>query len=209
MEQSTSISRLAQALCQFQQKCTSIELDSSVKVRTQGGQEYSFKYASYGKILATVKPILAESKLSFSQLTEPDGAVTTILMHESGEYLKSCLLIPCVNKKAQEIGSAISYARRYAISSILGISTQEDDDGNIANGNSMEKTTADPGVAYNPDDKRAWLNVKQLDAAVKRILAGELDVHAKTLEAYKVRKSYKLELDKALKLVQDKGIKTA
>ncbi len=208
MEQSTSISKLAQALCQFQQKCHTIEFDSKVKVSSSGGHEYSFKYASYPRIIAAIRPLLSECKLSFSQLAEPDGSVTTLLIHESGEYLKSTLLIPSMQKNPQQIGSAISYARRYGLSAILGLATDEDDDGNAASGNKIEdKGSLNKGAKeVQSNDTRPWINARQLEQAIERIEAGELDVLDKTIKAYRVRRSYRAQLDKVYNSVKENGI---
>jgi hypothetical protein len=208
MEQSTTISKLAQALCRFQQKCQTIEFDSTVKVAAAGGQEYSFKYASYPRIVTTIRPLLTDCKLSFSQLAEPHGSVTTLLIHESGEYLKSTLLIPSVHKSPQQIGSAISYARRYGLSAILGLATDEDDDGNSASGNSIEhkapvtKTTKQAPSA----DMRPWITAQQLEQVIERIEAGELEVMDKTIKTYRIRRSYRAQLDKVYESVKKNGI---
>lgn len=205
MEQSTSLSNLAQALCRFQQKCNIIEFDSTVKVSTTQGQDYSFRYASYPKIVAAIRPVLTECKLSFSQLTEPDGSVTTLLIHESGEYLKSTLLIPTAHCGPQYIGSAISYARRYALSAILGLATNEDDDGNMASGNRVEEKAAIKKRAAPvkttksfPPDTRPWINAVQLEQAIGRIEAGEKEVYNKTIKTYRIRRTYKEQLDKVV-----------
>ena len=201
MEQSTTISKLAQALCQFQHKCHTVEFDSTVKVMAEKGQQYSFKYASYPKIVATIRPVLAECKLSFSQLAEPDGSVTTLLIHESGEFLKSTLLIPSTDKNAQKMGSAISYARRYSLSAILGLATDEDDDGNAAANNVVEEKAGlkkEVKKALLPD-ARPWITQRQLEQVIERMEAGEADVFSKTIKAYKIRRSYRAQLDQVNK----------
>lgn len=205
MEQSSTISNLAQALCRFQEKCHTIEFDSMVKVSTGTGREYSFKYASYPKIVSVVRPLLAELGLSFSQLAEEDGAVTTLLIHESGEYLKSTLLIPVPDKNPQKIGSAISYARRYGLSAILGLATDEDEDGNTASGNGIEaKEPVKPSVVKKQpvSDQRPWITQRQVEQVIERIEAGEQDVYEKTLKAYRIRRTYRAQLDKVHKHVK-------
>lgn len=148
MEKSPSIQELAKALSAFQNELDTLPLDREVKVTTTKGGEYRFKYATYAAIVEYVRPILARNKLCYSQLVEHDGSVTTILMHESGEYISSTLHIQG-EKTPQGIGSAITYAKRYALSSILGIVADDDDDGNIAEGNTYatsEKKWLNPGT---------------------------------------------------------------
>jgi hypothetical protein len=93
------------------------------------------QYASLDAILAMVRPILAKNGLAVIQFATGDGtfaSVTTTLLHESGEYIESDpLIIKPIKLDAQAIGSAISYARRYTLNSMLGIAgTNEDDDAN-------------------------------------------------------------------------------
>ena len=61
---------------------------------------------------------------------EGAALVTTVISHSCGELIQHDLRLPC-DANVQKIGSAISYARRYALQSILGIAG-EDDDGNAA-----------------------------------------------------------------------------
>lgn len=148
MEKSTDIKQLAGALMLFQSKLDTLPLDRTVKVKTKTGGDYSFKYATYAAIVEYVRPIMHECKLCYSQLVESDGSVTTMLMHESGEYISSNLLIKG-EQTPQGIGSAITYAKRYALSSMLGIVADDDDDANIAEGNkyeTQEKPWLNPGT---------------------------------------------------------------
>lgn len=148
MEKSESIKELATALCKAQSKMKSAKKDSNNTFRES-------KFASLYEVIEAAKSTLHENGLSFSQFPiskEPekeikttiirkDGTkiesilsyvgVETILMHESGEWMKQELFLSCENRDPQSYGSAISYARRYAIQAILGIPS-EDDDGNAA-----------------------------------------------------------------------------
>tara|TARA_R110000868_G_scaffold109779_3_gene298100 strand:- start:128 stop:763 length:636 start_codon:yes stop_codon:yes gene_type:complete len=93
------------------------------------------KYADLPQLLQIVRPLLLKYKLSFTQhpsVDETNISLTSLLAHESGEWIESTLLlkIPPARgaNESQAVGSGITYARRYALSSIFGIS-QEDDDG--------------------------------------------------------------------------------
>ena len=93
------------------------------------------RYASLDAILDDVRPILARHGLGISQ--EPlfeDGkaGVVTRIIHESGETRESTLLLPLKDQSAQGVGSALTYAKRYAISSVLMIAADDDEDGEIA-----------------------------------------------------------------------------
>ncbi len=95
---------------------------------------FKSKYANLEEVIRCAKEPLHLNGLSVSQFptTEDNKAgVTTILMHTSGEWLESTLLLTCSKQDPQGMGSAITYARRYAYQSVLGIPS-EDDDGNSA-----------------------------------------------------------------------------
>ena len=67
--------------------------------------------------------------------------VTTMLLHESGQWIKSKLKMPVEKATAQSIGSTITYGRRYGLSAMVGIS-QYDDDGNAASGKGIAQQHA-------------------------------------------------------------------
>lgn len=126
MNKSESIQNLAKALSEFQGKVAGAK-------KLASNPFYKSKYADLGTIWETVRDPLTECGLSVTQLCSPadDGfiAVETILLHSSGEYLGGTISMKLVKNDPQGAGSAITYARRYALSAILGIH-QEDDDAN-------------------------------------------------------------------------------
>jgi hypothetical protein len=71
------------------------------------------------------------SAILFSQFPDGDG-LTTMLMHSSGEWLAATSRMTPKDQTPQGQGSAITYLRRYALSSVLGLATEDDDDGNAA-----------------------------------------------------------------------------
>jgi hypothetical protein len=77
---------------------------------------------------------LSDAGLSYTQFPT-DGSLTTVLMHESGEFIHGSMPIHAKKEKdPQAYGSAITYARRYSLASVLGLAVgDEDDDGNAAN----------------------------------------------------------------------------
>lgn len=108
------------------------------------------KYADLGAVLAAIKPPLIAHGLFFTQRTQPsdDGVIVdTVLHHSSGEEMNlGSLYVPADKRDAQKFGSALSYARRYALLTAFGVPT-EDDDGNAAvkaNGEVRDPTI--PGI---------------------------------------------------------------
>ena len=89
------------------------------------------KYADLNDVLSAVVPALNNNGIVLLQpLVNIDGKnyVKTVLMHESGETFESIAEIFCKNQNdAQAYGSGITYARRYALSSICGIGSEDDD----------------------------------------------------------------------------------
>jgi hypothetical protein len=128
------------------------------------------KYADLSAVMDAAKPALAESGIAIMQPPECEGKtvkVSTILLHGSGQWYASApLSITAIDDRAQSIGSAITYARRYSLSGMLGI-TAEDDDGNgasgtTANGNAQRK--ADP-----PKPASQYKTQASADTAERRI----------------------------------------
>lgn len=131
MKLNGNISDLAKALIAFQGEVANPK-NTAVNEYANG-----HRYAPLGEILSTVRPILAKHGLAVVQDAKIDGntvVITTTLFHESGQFLESePLVLPAAGKggvTAQTIGAAITYGRRYQLSAILGISSEDDDDAN-------------------------------------------------------------------------------
>lgn len=139
MDKSEEIDKLAIALAKFQGSLEQPSLNSEVKVRTKTGGEYKFKYADLSECKRAAKQPLADNELSVCQLIEDDYSIRTILLHSSGQWISSKVRMPSNTADAQSIGSAITYAKRYAFCAILGIVADDDEDANIASGNTTQK----------------------------------------------------------------------
>lgn len=147
MHHSDSIKEIASALAEAQAEFPAIPRDRTVTVRTKTGGSYKFSYAPLDTILSKIKPTLRKNGLAFLQSVNGE-ALTTTLMHKSGEWITSDPLpIKVMEAGSQALGSAITYAKRYALSAMLGIATEEDDDGAAADGH--ESTPVDKGITPN------------------------------------------------------------
>jgi hypothetical protein len=127
MNKSESIKEIAAALCKAQ---------SEMSGAKKGAINPHFKkaYADMGSVVEAVKIPFADNGLSYAQFPVFEDSkigVETILMHSSGEWLSGKVILPMVKQDPQAAGSALTYARRYALQSIAGIPS-EDDDGNQA-----------------------------------------------------------------------------
>ena len=104
---------------------------------------YKSSYADINSCIEACMPALNKHGLSISQgnrfCATTGYYITTTLLHESGQWLRSEIRIPLTNKKdAQEIGSACTYGRRYGLTSMVGLA-QIDDDGNATVNNRSVK----------------------------------------------------------------------
>lgn len=136
MKHSDTINKLSEALCKAQK-------NFKTAIKNCENPYFHSKYADYSEILKCVKPALNEQGITILQPIHED-VVETVLLHESGEYISSITKIYNVSNKPQDYGSAITYARRYALSAILSVDSDDDDDGNRANGNNQPQQTAKP-----------------------------------------------------------------
>lgn len=114
------------------------ELNDPGKSRTADAGGYTYKYVGLSDVLSDVRPVLARHGLVVVQEVATEGlddrhvavAVTTLLIHTSGAVYRSPQLTLVAPPDPQRIGSAVSYARRYAVMGVLGIAaSDEDDDG--------------------------------------------------------------------------------
>lgn len=126
-ERSATIGKLAAALSKAQAILEAAKKDAN-------NPFFKSKYADLSSVWAAVRGPLTANELSILQEPSTDSGkiiVTTTLMHSSGEYVRSSLSMPVVKQDPQGYGSAVTYARRYALQSVMGIAP-EDDDGNAA-----------------------------------------------------------------------------
>jgi len=103
--------------------------------KTADNPFFKSKYADLPAVIDFVKPVLQKHGIGFTHLSNViDGAqhLDTYLFHvESGEFLMGRTLLKPTKNDPQGYGSAITYARRYDLTALLGLA-QDDDDGNGA-----------------------------------------------------------------------------
>lgn len=199
MNKSESIAELATALAAFQAEITNPK-------NTADNPFFKSKYAPLNDILTLVRPTLAKHGLSVLQSPSGDGdkiVITTLLMHSSGQWIETCPLVLKAEKiTAQGAGSAITYGRRYALSAVLGISSEDDDDANHAS-KPEQKGANKPASAQAGDIPPEMASAMQ----IKRLFAAAKD-HGVDLEIVKerIRTHYKKESTKDLKATEISGL---
>lgn len=133
---SASINKLAEALAKAQSKFTSAP-------KNKINPHLKSKYADLASVLDTVREPLASNDLAFVQVVETDGAKIicyTDLMHVSDQWVRGKLVLHSAQTAIQQIGAAITYAKRYALSAMLGIASDEEDDGEAEQAATAKKT---------------------------------------------------------------------
>lgn len=128
MNKSESIKNLSMALVKAQASLTNAK-------NTAENPFFKSKYAPLGDVLDLLRPVLAENGLAIIQYpSSEDGktiSIHTMLTHESGEYIDFDPLTLTAEKiTPQGAGAAITYGRRYSVSGIFNIASEDDDDGN-------------------------------------------------------------------------------
>lgn len=127
-EMSSAIDKLAPALVAVQQATFGVEKNSN-------NPAFKSRYADLAATSAACRDALNANGFTVSQWPgEYDGkamAMTTILLHTSGQWMRGTMTVPLGKQDAQGYGSALTYARRYSLQAVVGLSP-EDDDGNAA-----------------------------------------------------------------------------
>ena len=187
MKSSESINELASALCAAQSQMGGAVKDSA-------NPFFKSSYADLTSVIKAIKQPFADNGLSYTQFpvsNENGVGVSTRLMHTSGQWLEMEYTLPTVKKDPQAAGSAITYARRYALQSIAGIPTADDDaESAMLRGDDKKVVSDDQIIAIKKllDETGAdsekfckWLKVRSVD----QILAMHYDRAVAALEAKK------------------------
>ena len=163
LKKSDSIQNLSKAMAEFQKMVKQPQKDAD-------NPYFKSKYVPLESVVKTVTETGSPLGISFMQYTQVnengDLGLCTVVMHSSGEYMEfPPLPIRPESSKPQATGSAITYARRYSLSSIFGIASEEDDDGNEASGLTRQvERQAKPQVKQQQKQQPKAQQTKQDDA---------------------------------------------
>lgn len=134
---SEQIGNLAKALAAAQ-----VELENPALNKIN--PHFRSKYADLASVLNAVRPVLGKHGIALMQITETlDTAVLlrSRLVHSSGEWIEATYPVANIGKH-QEMGAALTYAKRQSLSALVGVAGEEDDDGNEATEKDMLKGAA-------------------------------------------------------------------
>jgi hypothetical protein len=166
MKTSETIEALAAALATAQGEMHNAPLNRE-------NPHFRSKYADLAGIRDAVVPVLAKNGLAVTQITAFNAnnqlVLYTRLTHKSGQWIEG--EYPIALDKPQQMGSQLTYARRYSLSSICGISADEDDDAEIATHKGNGKATVDTNPPITADEEKAIrAAMAEVEADEKRFL---------------------------------------
>jgi hypothetical protein len=173
MKKSESVKEICKALICFKIKVEGIRKDAK-------NPFFKSTYASLGNIIDAIEEPLAESGLAVCQFPTGEHGLTTLIMHESGEWIEADYNMNPTKNDPQGIGSCLTYQKRYGLVSALLLNILEkDDDANYA--------TYGNGTPSEPE--KPWLNKGSdtFNKAKAKLDAGETTI-AKIKLAFKLSK---------------------
>jgi hypothetical protein len=146
MQQSESIKTLAPAFIKAQKA-----VEGAEKNKANPGFKGT-RYADLSSVVEACKEALNSNGIGYVQTPVPAEPgflqLSTVLIHESGEWISGTIQLPLAKQDPQGYGSAMTYARRYGLAAMVGV-CPEDDDGNGA---------MPPGVPTDPAGRPAQGN---------------------------------------------------
>lgn len=172
-----NVNELVAALAKVQGKLPQVTKDKTATVQTKAGGTYSYSYADLATVMTKVLPILSEEGLAW--ITQPcyegdNYILRYALVHTSGQSIEGTWPLPDPTQHGpQDVASALTYAKRYCFTSIVGVAADEDNDAQTApkadrTKRSIQREDVDPNTGEVID---ALLPQKEL----LRALAKQLD----------------------------------
>ena len=159
-----------------------LQFQKAIGVIAKDSKNPHFKntYASLTQILSEVKPVLTTLGLVLLQPIN-NGKVGTIILEGTTTIAESWIDLP-LNLQPQPLGSAITYFRRYTLSSLLALEIDDDD-----------------AQSAKPAPVKPTLNAQQFEAIINTITSGNKDKVIEALPKYTISKEYQTAIDLALK----------
>lgn len=185
---SPDIDKLAGSLAKAQGAMENAEKNAENPAFKRDGKAST--YATLGAVLDAIRKPLADNGLAVLQwprTVEGGIEIETELLHESGQFMRDVLWLPCPQMTVHTVGSTITYGRRYALMAVVGVAP-EDDDGNAAAAGHKPGAagSASAGADFRPDGPRRFQSapeappthqngVRQVSANGARMAADEPD----------------------------------
>lgn len=142
-----ALDKIAEALSVFQGKIAAVPKKGRVSIPTKSGRPIEYNYSTLDDIWNVIRKPLSECGLAVVQYPEVINGfefLTTLLMHRSGQHIKTHIKMRVMGTDFKSLGAAMTYAKRYAIASLLGVCADEDIDATL----DFEEPPESAPVAY-------------------------------------------------------------
>ena len=181
MATSETIGKLALALSKAQKDYKTVE-------RNCVNPFFKSRYSDLASILDATREALASNELAVIQTNETSEngklVVVTTLMHSSGEWVSGTLAMKPVKDDPQGQGSCLTYIRRYAMQQILGVASEDEDDGNAA---STTDTKKEKAKEPSPDAPQSQSGHQDIVAVISDIEVKEGEKEGKKWTKYGIK----------------------
>lgn len=167
---SPELGELFKAISKAQIKIVSPVFDKEAKIPMKRGGQFTFKYASLNAVQTALKGPLSENGICYMQFPTSNGnkvSIETIVGHSSGQWMSRKFNLSASSSDVKEIGSCVTYAKRYSLCAIFNLTAQED----------MDATSVSDTYVGSEDQKR-WLTEKLKEMGV---LTSDMAEYHKTL----------------------------
>jgi len=203
MKTSDSISKISAAIVKAQGELNAVSKDGN-------NPHFRSRYATLQNIVESTRDTLRKHGLAVVQtFGETDGTyinLITTLLHESGEYISGTFTMRPSKADPQGLGSATTYARRYALSAVLGIVADEDDDGNASSRPVTDRALETKYGSDTASNELPWLNAVGKNGnftttgnkIIQRFLDDASMDWVKVAEHYRISKEDRKAIDNAV-----------
>jgi hypothetical protein len=135
LQSSDEVNGIIEALCKAQAQFGAVTKDRVADVQSRSGASFKYGYATLAAVIAAVRPALNAQGIALVQSANVVNGeravllqVDTRFLHTSGQWLGSVLRLPLGDVTPQGMGSLLTYLRRYGLSALAGVASEEDDD---------------------------------------------------------------------------------
>jgi hypothetical protein len=167
-------------LLKLVKKINTVKKEVGKIIKDSENPYYKSKYTDINSLIEQLEPLLEKRKLVLLQPIKNGEVYSEIIDLESGQVITSSLALPTI-ADPQKIGSAITYYRRYTLTSLLALQS-EDDDGNLASGKNLtsSKEGKKPKMVTMKQGKYLR-NLGMKDEDIRKLTALEADKKIKLL----------------------------